>query len=112
MPIGIEIESQLKIMLQEFREALESLYGDRFIQLILYGSHARHEATEDSDIDVMVVLRGTVSPATEILRMGKIKTDLNLKYDELLSVVPISEVDFQQKITPFTENVRREGIAV
>ncbi|MCE2977505.1 MAG: nucleotidyltransferase domain-containing protein [Pseudanabaena sp. CoA8_M7] len=32
------------------------LYGDRLFSLILFGSHAKGEATSESDIDVMAVL--------------------------------------------------------
>ncbi len=95
---------------QDLRLALSELYGDQLSHLILFGSHARQTATSDSDIDVMVVLRGTISPGDEILRMGAIKTTLNLKYDQLISVLPIAEADYQQRITPLLQNVRAEGI--
>ena len=104
--------TKLNSLTQELRQALSELYGDRLVNLILFGSHARHEATADSDIDVMVVLEGAISPGDEILRMSAIKTELNLKYDELISVIPISETDYQKRLTPLLENVRHQGIAV
>ncbi len=60
------VEPQIKNILRELREALEALYGPRLKWLVLYGSHARGEATDDSDIDVMVVLDGKVSTWEEI----------------------------------------------
>ncbi len=104
--------AKLNALMQELRQALSELYGDQVVNLILFGSHARHEATADSDIDVMVVLRGAISPGDEILRMSAIKTELNLKYDELISVIPVSETDYQKRMTPLLKNVRREGILV
>lgn len=104
--------AKLNPLLQELHHALRQLYGDRLVNLILFGSYARNEATADSDIDVMVVVKGMISPGDEILRMGGIKTELNLKYDELISVIPISETDYHQRNTPLLENVRREGIAL
>lgn len=106
------MDGHLKLLLQELRGGLEELYGDRLVQLVLYGSHARQQATEDSDIDVMVVLSGEISPATEVFRMGEIKTRLNLKHDDLISVLPVSEADFKVKTSPLLENVRREGVSV
>lgn len=103
---------KLNPLLQDLHHALSQLYGDRLVKLILFGSQARNEATDESDIDIMVVVKGTISPGDEILRMGGIKTALNLKYDELISVIPISETDYHQRNTPLLETIRQEGIAV
>lgn len=99
-------------ILSEFRQELQKLYGDRLIKLVLYGSQVRGEAKEDSDIDIMVILKSPISPGDEIFRMGEIKNKLNLKYDQLISVLPISEEDFLNKETPLLENVRREGVSL
>jgi hypothetical protein len=60
----------------------------------------------------MVILKSPVSPGDEIFRMGEVKNQINLKYDQLISVLPISEEDFLRKDTPLLENIRREGIAL
>ena len=69
MPTSLKLDK----ILQEFRQELEKLYGERLIKLVLYGSQARGDAKEDSDIDIMVVLKNPVSPGDEIFRMGEIK---------------------------------------
>ena len=102
----------LEKIITEFRQALEKIYGDKLISLVLFGSQARGDATEDSDIDVMVILKSPVSPGDEIFRMGEVKNQINLKYDQLISVLPISVDDFLCKDTPLLENIRREGIAL
>jgi uncharacterized protein len=101
---------KLNLLLQELNQTLRMFYGDRLTNVILFGSHARREATEDSDIDILIVLQDPISPGDEILRVSALKTDLNLKYDELISVTPISESDYQTRSTPLLENIRREGI--
>ena len=53
---------KLEKIITEFRQALEQIYGDKLINLVLYGSQARGDATEDSDIDMMVILKSPVSP--------------------------------------------------
>lgn len=106
------MNEKLTSLLEELRQGLKDLYGERFVRLILFGSQARNEATEDSDIDVMVVLRGKVSPGDEIFRMGGFINDLCLEYEELIAAFPISEFDFEQRESSFMNNVRREGIAV
>ena len=101
---------KINLLLQELHQTLKVFYGDRLTNLILFGSHARRDATEDSDIDILIVLKDPISPGDEVLRISALKTDLNLKYDELISVTPISEIDYQTRSTPLLENIRREGI--
>lgn len=101
---------KIRQLLKVFRGELEVLYGERLIYLVLYGSFARHEETEGSDVDILVVLEGEVSQADEIWQMGKAKTKLLLMYDELISVVPISLKDFLYRDSPLLQNVRSEGM--
>jgi predicted nucleotidyltransferase len=101
---------EIREILREFREELEELYGARLKDIILYGSWARGDATEDSDIDLLIILEGEVTPGAEIDRMIDIITELNLKHGVLISVVPISEEDYFTINSPLLINVRREGV--
>jgi predicted nucleotidyltransferase len=101
----------IKEILKEFREKIGVLYGDRLKDLILYGSWARGQATADSDIDVVVVLKGTIKPGEEIDRMIDVITDLNLRHNVLLSVYPVSDQDYSNLNSPILMNIRREGLA-
>ncbi|MEM9487446.1 MAG: nucleotidyltransferase domain-containing protein, partial [Cyanobacteria bacterium P01_F01_bin.116] len=97
----------------EFKQKLTELYGEQLAGLVLYGSVARHEETEESDVDVLVVLNGeTISHFDEIRRMGDAKYELLLKYDELISVVPMMYSAFWHRESPLLRNVRQEGIWV
>lgn len=106
------ISPKIKQVLGEFKQALEVLYGEQLASLVLYGSVARNEATEDSDVDVLVVLKGQIKATTEIRRMGNIGTKLLLQYDELISVVPMSQQDFFYRDSPLLLNIRQDGIFV
>lgn len=103
---------ELDKLLAEFRQELENLYGDRLVDLILYGSRARGDATEDSDIDIALILKSPVSPGDEILRVGPILNRFFLEYDRLISIFPVSEENFLDRHTPILENIRGEGIRV
>jgi len=103
---------KIKRVLERFKEEIEELYGKRLKNIILHGSWARGDATEDSDIDVIIVLEGKVVPGKEIDRMIDIITEINLKHGVLISVYPISEEGYSTINSPLLINVRREGTPV
>jgi type I restriction enzyme S subunit len=86
------------------------LNGKRLRRAILYGSWARGDTTEDSDIDVLIVFGGKSFPAKRIDRMIDVITEINLKYSVLISVYPISDKDYFTIHSPLLINIRREGI--
>jgi uncharacterized protein len=61
---------ELHEVLQELSEGLRELYGERYRGLLLYGSYARSEATEESDVDLLLLLQGPLNPAQEIRCAG------------------------------------------
>ena len=98
--------------LAEFKKEIEELYGERLKDVVLYGSWARGKPTEESDIDLLIVLEGEIIPGLEIDRMIDIITDINLSYNVLISVYPVSEEDYATMNSPILLNVRKEGIPV
>jgi predicted nucleotidyltransferase len=104
---------QIEPILKEFKQQIAELYGQRLKKVVLYGSYARGQANDEhSDIDLAVVLAGTVEPCKEIDRMADIFTDLNLEHNVLIAVYPVSESNFEKVESPFLINVRRECITV
>ncbi len=97
-------------ILKEFKKGAERLYGKKLKNIILYGSWAIGEATQDSDIDLAVVLESDVVPGKEIDRMIDIVTEINLNYGVLISVYPVSEKDYASVNSPLLLNIRREGV--
>lgn len=106
------MDLRIRSLLAKLRQTLEDLYGERLVELVLFGSQARGDAAQDSDVDVLVVLRGEVSPATEIKRTGAIMAALSLEADIVISCVFMSEERYRQEQSPLLLNIRREGMAV
>jgi len=101
---------RLKAILAELRSRLEALYGNRLVKLILYGSQAREDAEPDSDVDVLVVLRGVVNAGEEIERTGDIVSDVSLLNRTVVSCLFVSDERYRSEWTPLLANVRREGV--
>ena len=102
----------LYMLLTELRSQFAALYGARFVQMVLYGSQARGEAEPGSDIDVIVVLQGPVSPGEEIARTGGIVADLSLRHGVVIACLFMDQEQFMHGQGPLLRNVRREGISV
>jgi len=99
-------------IIEEFKVEVRELYSKRLKNVILYGSYARGEATGDSDIGMVVVLEGDISPGREIDRMIDIITEMNLKHNILISIYPVSEIDYITLKSPLLMNVRKEGAPI
>jgi predicted nucleotidyltransferase len=99
-------------ILAELKSYLQSLYGERLSQVILYGSQAREDAVSGSNIDVLVVLRGPVNPLAESDRLIDRIVEWNLDDQELVSCLFMDEDRFLTRNGPLLRNIRREGISL
>ena|SRR6185369_13852775 len=97
--------------LAQLQRELRDLYGDRFRGLLLYGSHARGEARDGSDVDLLVLLDGPVNVGREIWRMGAVSGRLSLDAGLVLAVLPVSVDEYRTKDSVFLRTVRKEAIA-
>lgn len=108
---------QPKIAVEEVSRAVKTtlleLYGERLVKVILYGSYARGDFHEESDIDFLVVLKDEeVQTYREISAMSLPLYRLELRFGVLISCHPMSLARFQKSDFSFVKNVRREGVAV
>jgi predicted nucleotidyltransferase len=53
-------------------------------RIILFGSQARGEAGEDSDLDVMVVEEGVLDRAGEMVRLNRLLRSIDIPVDLLV----------------------------
>ena len=97
--------------LPDLRSRLDALYGARLVRVVLFGSYARGDATPESDVDVLVVLRETGSAYDEAWALSEVSTDLLTDYGLCTSFLPIDTATEQQN-WPVLLNVRDEGLPV
>jgi predicted nucleotidyltransferase len=100
----------LAAVLSRLSGELKALYGDRYQGLLLYGSYARGEAHEGSDVDLLLLLEGPVDPVQEILRMEPAKWPISLESGYVLSILPTSIDDYRKAEDPLLWNASREGM--
>ena len=102
--------SQLQTILSELKVRLTELYGERLEKLVLFGSQARGDAEPDSDIDVLVVLKGEVNASRENDQTLDLRVDWNLTHGTLIQFVYVSNERYAGEKSPLMINVRREGV--
>ena len=105
-------KTQLKLILPEIKQSLISLYQDQLEAIMLYGSQARGDAQEFSDIDILVILKSDINPYHEIDKTSQIISQLCLNHDVVISRHFISSEKFRNENTPFLSNVKKEGIMI
>jgi predicted nucleotidyltransferase len=99
----------LKI-LKEFKHGLTRIYGARFRRMYLFGSYARGDYEDGSDLDVLIILDSFRYHSTEIDRTSNLVSDLSLKYYITISPMFIRERDWLKGKKPLLRNVKSEGI--
>lgn len=99
-------------MLQELQRNLRQRYGARLKGLTLYGSQARGDAGEGSDVDVALILDDFAAAGDEISGFSDMASALSLEHGCVISILPIRERDWRTRQTPLFMNIRREGVAL
>lgn len=107
------INPAIEPIVREFKAALQAMYGDRLREVVLYGSYARGDYDEESDIDLMIILNDEkVDTISEAWKMGDLRTTLLLEYGKVVSVLPVTVNRFALSYMPVYQNARREGIVL
>ncbi len=106
------METAIRAIISELESELRALYGPQLVRLVLFGSQARGDAEEGSDIDLLVVLAGPVDAWEEIERSGRIVSDLSLKHAVVISCVFVAAERYASEESPLLLNVRREGVLI
>lgn len=100
-------------MYDELVHGLLSILSTQMIQIVLYGSTARGNADADSDIDIAIFVSDRLTSRQED-QLSDLIVDMNLKYNKVFSVVDIDQQTYLKwrNVTPFYQNVDREGIVL
>ncbi len=98
---------------KEYKTELQSLYGEELAELILFGSYARGDYWEESDVDFAVILRNpNTQPMEEIIKTSPVSSRLSLKYGLAVSPLYTSLLKKQISEQGIFQEIRKDGIVI
>lgn len=92
---------------------IEMVLKQDMYRVILFGSYARKEQDEDSDIDIMIISSSDKESVRKYKsQIHKIASKLSLENDVEISMLIRDRKTYEESITvyPFYQNIEREGI--
>jgi predicted nucleotidyltransferase len=89
---------------------LAETFGERLRGVILYGSEARGEATDDSDIDLLVLLAGPLRDPQDSCDCIHALYRLVLDLERPIHAHPVDAAEYSKQEWPLYKEARREGI--
>lgn len=101
--------SHVQNLLHELKNELARIYGEQLKGVYLYGSYARGDNKQGSDVDVMIVLKDYKRYGDEIKRTSELNAKLSLAYNLSVSRVFMTEERWKHDDSPFLRNVRTQG---
>ena len=105
----------MKKILLQYTELLRFIYGNHLNAVILYGSYARGDYDEFSDVDIMILLNLDEMELKKYRQqLSEITFDFNMEHDIDIKPIAKSKELFLkwQESYPFYKNVSREGVTL
>jgi len=111
--LRVEAPKNIQVHLNTYVQELKKIYKDNLQQVILYGSYARGDYSEDSDIDLMILLKMTDMRIKEYANeLMDITYEFNVNYNLEINPIAKDKVEFEKwnENYPFYANIKRDGV--
>ena len=106
------MSARTKKLLKKLKEGLIRVYGEQLSAIYLYGSFARGDNVDGSDLDVVVILKDFQRRAAEIRRTSELVGDLSLDFEITVSPLFMRENEWTTNKFSLLRNIKAEGVAV
>ncbi|MBD5548255.1 MAG: nucleotidyltransferase domain-containing protein [Lachnospiraceae bacterium] len=103
---------QIDKISQQISQSYRSVYGDNIVAIYLYGSYARGNYDEESDVDIAAIIRGNrIDLQRKLKQIWDVSADIGLKNDVIVSptVIPFDEYEEYKHTLPYYMNIQKEG---
>ena len=111
----LQIPKEIDDMIQEFTEGVNKILENRLKKVILYGSYARGDYHESSDVDIMI-LTDLSDEELEEYRTKIVSLAYDLEWDHNFDIMlspfvkNIDKFNYWLEAMPFYRNIEKEGV--
>ena len=105
-------ESQLSRITKAMVNCYRVVYGEDIFEIVLYGSYARGDYAQDSDIDIVALVHGSrIDLQEKLKKVWEVSAELGLENDIIVSptVIPYDEFVKYKQSLPYYRNIAEEG---
>lgn len=105
-------ESQINNISKQMSQFYRSVYGDSIVAIYLYGSYARGNYDDESDIDITAIVRGErLDLQNKLKKIWEQSAEIGIENDVIVSptVIPFDEYEEYKEILPYYINIWKEG---
>jgi predicted nucleotidyltransferase len=105
----------LNIILENISKRASDIFKEKLVSIYLYGSYARGDYDNDSDVDIMVIVNIDKKELIKYRKnIYKVAHDLGFKFDIIVSVHLQDKETFEnwKGVLPYYRNVLKEGMLI
>jgi predicted nucleotidyltransferase len=96
--------------LTDIKRRLSNAYGARLQGVVLYGSEALGTARPDSDVDILILLKGPVRMWSDLQTALRTLYPLSLEWGRAVSPKPVDAAEYEAGRYPLYTRAKSEGL--
>lgn len=108
-------QHEVRMIIEQLRKRLSTVFPQEQFDIILFGSYARDDADDGSDIDVMFLVNSSRQTiAQKHWQIGEAAAEMLMDYGIVVSPVVENRSYYQAnaQLLPFFQNIQREGVRI
>ncbi len=105
-------EIQINKISKQMSECYRSIYGNDIVAVFLYGSYAKGNFDDESDVDITAIVRGDrLDLQNKLKKVWDKSADIGIENDVVVSptVIPFHEYEEYKETLPYYKNIWKEG---
>ena len=109
------IPNNIEKAIKELKVGINKILKNKVKKIILYGSYARGDYRENSDLDIMILTNMSEEKIVDIrTEIWDLAYDIGLENDIIISILVknINDYNYWLDTLPFYMNIQKEGVVL